>query len=483
MTLLDNLKTGTVAAFICFGLYACHAPKQMALPPAAALPDTFAGNDGDTLSMSLLPPDRFFKDSLLKELINNVLDNNLDRLRSLQGIQAAQARLSMSQGARWPQIHAQARASGTHFGKYTQEGVGNFDTNLSDNIDDDQRVNTQWTPDYWLGLSAAWEVDLWGKFKQLKKAAQARFLASDQGRRLLESVLVGQTAEAYYELVALDRERRILEQNILLQQKALEVVEMQKSVGRATELAVKQLSAQLSNTRAALYPVLQRTTEIEQGLLISSGRFEGTIPRGDQLDKDHIAGLLRAGLPAQLLENRPDVVQAFWELEATKAETKSARADFFPNVQLSAYAAFNAFKGNLLLAPASLAGQLMGGATAPLLQQRQIRGRYKLANAAQLDAFYNWQKTVYQAYGEVTVLLASLERLQKAEDWKRQETDALASGIGIADDLYLTGYASYLEMVSVQKSKLEAESQLIANQLQQAKALIALYRALGGGWR
>lgn len=482
MNKLKNIKY--TSAFACgLLLLSCSAPRHT-MKQQQVLPDQFARSMDSTHNIAVISRDQFFKDPLLQALIRDVLEHNPDLNIALQRVHIAGAWFRMSRGALLPSVQASGNTSATKFGKHTMEGVGNYDTNLSPNIEEDQKVGTNPTPDFWLGLSASWELDVWGKLRKLKKAARLRYLASAQGVQLVTAMLTAQTTQLYYELIALDNELRIIRKNVSLQERAVEIVEAQKAGGRATELAVQQFKAQLLNTQSAAYPIRQRITEIENGINTLAGRYEGKIPRSESLLlQQHFYEGIGTGIPAQLLQSRPDVLQAKSELEASNADVAAARAAFFPTINLSAYSAFNAFKGNLLFASGSLGYQLLGGITAPVFQKHQLRSQFRVAGATQEQAFFNYQKAALNAYREVADHLSAIDNTQQMYLLKEKEVAALELGILISNDLYLTGYASYLEIVAAQKSKLEAELQLINTQRSKIQALVALYQALGGGWK
>ncbi|MCD2423100.1 TolC family protein [Niabella pedocola] len=459
----------------------CAVPKTTAIKQAAPLPEHYTTNTGDSLSVARLQFRDFFSDKPLATLIDQVLASNIDGQIAAAQIKIAEAYLEARRAALLPSVTAGLRASGTHYGKHTMEGVGNFDTNLSPNIDNSQRIPTVITPDYWLGLSASWEIDLWGKLGNLQHAARERFLATRQGRDLLTAALITHTATLYYELIMLDKEVAILIENIALQERALEIVKIHKEVGRATELAVQQFDAQLANTRAALYSVQQQTTATENQLLELTGSYTGTIERSASIDIKAIHYLAAHGHPQQLLQYRPDIRAAYHELQASHADAQAARAAFFPSVTLAATAGLQSFNAAKLLNPTSIATQLLGGITAPVFQKKQLKASFNIATAEQEIAFLNYQKTINKAFQEVRTLLNYIDQNKKILAEKNKEVEALDKGIEVSNDLYVTAYASYLEIIAAQKSKITADLDLIKAERDQAHVLIQLYKALGGG--
>lgn len=461
----------------------CNVPKRSVFKKPQAIPSEFAGTTAGTVESTPLSRDAFFKDVKLRTLVADVLKNNPDMNIALQRVQVSAAWFRQSKGGLLPSLHGVAAVSGTKYGKHTMEGVGNFDTNLSPNIDDDQKIDTDPTPDFLLGLSSSWEIDIWGKLRKLKKAARLRYIASQEAANWVTSLLVTQTATLYYELVALDKEAVIIKQNIDLQKRALEIVEAHKASGRATELAVQQFKAQLLNTQIAEYAIKQRVVEIQNNLNQLAGKYDGPIDRSASIAlNDHFAEEVKTGIPATMLMQRPDVREANVELEATKANVDAARAAFFPAVNISAYTMFNSFKGNLLFSGTSLGYQLLGGLTAPIFQQNQLKSHFRIATANQLQAYYNYEKTALNAYREVINSMSALENIDKMLLIKKDEVAALETSVEISHNLYIAGYASYLEIVTAQKNKLDAELEQVKLQRNNIFAVLDLYKSVGGGW-
>lgn len=479
-----NKRRLTFAILLAIAGASCSVPKKTVFKEPTAVPDSFAGAVSTVADSTPLKREDFFKDVKLKTLIADVLTHNPDMNIALQKVHVSAAWFRQSKRAFMPSLQGNAMASGTKYGKHTMEGVGNFDTNLSPNIDDDQRIGTDPSPDLWLGLSSSWEIDVWGKLRKLKKAARLRYIASQEGANWVKSLLVTQTATLYYELVALDKEAVIVRQNIELQKRALEIVEAHKAGGRATELAVQQFKAQLLNTSIAEHAIKQRIVEIENNLNQLAGRYEGNVERSATVSiEDHFCGDIKGGIPATMLLQRPDVQEAHAEMEASKANVGAARAAFFPTINISAYTAFNAFKANVLFSGTSLGYQLLGGLTAPIFQQHQLRAQFNIANANQQQAYYNYEKVALNAYKEVLNNLNAIENFNKMLLIKKDEVAALESGVSISHDLYVAGYASYLEIVTAQKNKLEAELDQVRLQRSNIDAVLDLYKSVGGGWQ
>ncbi|MBD2714342.1 efflux transporter outer membrane subunit [Hymenobacter sp. BT646] len=472
-------------------------PKASAALPAAfattpqgpsAVAATTAGGalptpPADTLSAGALPWRQFFADPALAALIDTALQQNLDLRIAVQRVEAARANYLARRGALLPTVSAVGSAGADRYGRYTLNGVGNFDTNLSPNIEGGQRIPDPLTPDFFIGLRSSWEIDVWGKLKSRRKAAYLRVLASEQGRNFVTTNVVAEVARLYYELLTYDNQLAVLQRNVALQQKALGVMRIQKQAGRATELAVQQFQAQTLRTESLAYETRQRITETEASLNQLLGRYPQPIARGAALPQQTLPARLSAGLPSAALLRRPDVRQAELDLQAARADVDAARAAFLPSLTLTPYVGFNAFRSNMLFDPSSLAFGAVAGLAGPILNRAQLKADQRTAVAANLETYYLYQKTLQTGFREVVTGLKGLENFRAAAALRQQEVDLLTKGVATANDLYVAGYASYLEVITAQRSVLEAELSLAEARQSQLLQSVDLYRALGGGWQ
>lgn len=484
--LLTKKTTYLFLSFLIF-LASCQAFKKAETPNLQPIPQSFAKSNAtdttttDTTTIASISWKDFFKDEFLEKLIDTALANNQDKQIALQRIEQASAQYAMSRAALLPALELRLSGGLDRFGDYTMNGVGNFDTNLSGNIKENQRIPVPITPDYFAGFRTSWEVDVWGKLKNKRKADLARFMATKEGIRLIQTMLVSQVAYTYYELLAMDANLEIIRKNIKLQEQAVEIINIQKNAGQATALAVQQFNAQLLRTRAMEAQMLQHIIELENIMRNLLGKFDFEIKRSQSFIDRKPPISTKVGVPIQLLRNRPDIRQAEWEILATKADLKAAQMAFLPSVNITAYAAYNAFATDLWFAPVSLAYGLLGGLTTPLFQQHTVKGNYKIATSRQKEAYLNYQKTIIRAYTEVNTQLQALENLEKVFDFKQQEVTELRNAVTTSRDLFVAGYATYLEVITAQKNALEAElemHQIVKQKLQNA---VHLYRATGGG--
>lgn len=458
-------------------LSAC-APASKSLPPAkpnlpASYRDTSARSSGAPLRWS-----DYFRDANLKRLISQAMAYNYDVRIALQRVEVARAWVRQATGARLPQVGVGAGVGVRKFGLYTMDGAGNATTEITPG----QLVPENLT-DYSIGLEASWEVDLWGRLKSQREAALSRYLATLEGTNFVITAIVSETAQAYFELIAVDGSLEVLERTLERQERALDVMRVQKRAGRVNELAVQQFASQLAGTRALQAELLQRATELENRLGVLVGRPPERVARDQAtLHAQPVATL--AGVPSDLLESRPDIRQAELELRATKFDVRAARAAFYPSVNIRAGLGLQAFNPRYLTSiPESVTYGVSAGVFAPLINRNALEADFDAATASQLEALYQYQKTVISAFAEVSTSLASVERLERIVEQRSHQRDALANAVDTAGLLFNTGNATYLEVLTAEQQTLAAELELVEALRARRTASLLLYKAVGGGWR
>ncbi|MBL7852247.1 MAG: efflux transporter outer membrane subunit [Cyclobacteriaceae bacterium] len=463
-------------------LVQCKVAPPVQTPEAASLPSSFPSPGDSTQNSAQVPWREFFDDPFLVKHIEMGIANNLDLKMAVQRIEMAQASVRVAKGAFFPTLSATAAVGQRKFGEYTMDGIGNFDTNFSTNLPPEKRV-PEHLPDYWLGVQSVWEIDLWGKLRNQKKSAVARFLATEKARHLVVTSLVAEIARSYYELLALDNELVFIQENIQLQQTAVELINAQKAAGRATELAVKQVTAQLLNTQSRESLAKQMIVYHENQINLLLGRFPQPVERGRPILDQPLPREIHAGIPAQMLTRRPDIAMAELRLEAARFDVKATRAAFFPSLAITSSLGLQSFRPEKFFnTPGSMAYSVFGGLTAPVFQRNMLKADYQRASAAQMELFYEYQKLVINGFQETVTGLKRIENFQTASTLKAQEVTTLQEAVSTANDLYIAGLASYLEVILAQKNVLEAELQLAETRKEQFFSVIDLYRALGGGW-
>ena len=481
-TTMTKQYTAILKCMLCTLIFAaCGMPKKTSTLSLPELPNQYLGKT-DSINIGQTARTIFFPDKNLQALIDTAIRNNPDLQIALQKMAMARANRLLANGSTKPTVDAVLSAGFDKFGDYTMNGVGNYDMNLSPNINKDQQVPVR-MPDLYLGLKTSWEADVWGKLSEKKKAAYLRYLASEKGRQWAMTQLVAEVAALYYELLSLDKEQEIIVKNIQLQENELEIVKAQKEAGRATELAVQQFNAQLLSTKSKSFVVKQQIVETENALKALSGKFELNLKRGSTIGDLNLPTTIAAGIPSSLLLQRPDIQEMELLLKANGADLEATRKAFLPSVNINAYMALNSFNPSYWINPASLAYGVLGGLVTPLLSRNQLKANYDLATAAELEAFQQYRKTLINAYQEVLTPLNGIAHYKEVYTLKQAETVSLQKAVTTARELYITGYASYLEVVSAQRGVLDAELESVTNKKITFIHLIHLYRALGGGWQ
>lgn len=456
----------------------CKSTKNVQKDQLKTMPESFALAKDSTNSADINWK-QYFTDANLVALIDESLKNNLDMLMALQRVEAARAGMRLSKNALLPTLNANVAFLQRKFGYYTMDDAGNRTTEIEPGL----MVPTH-LPDYFVGLQTSWEIDVFGKLRNRKRAAIARYLSSVEGKNAVITNLIADVANSYYELLALDNQLDIVRATTTLQENGLELVIAQRDVGAANELAVKQFKAQLANSKAMEYEILQGITETEAIINFLLGRYPQPVNR----DKAQLNNVLPfnplVGIPSALLKNRPDIRQAEFELVASKADVKAAKAAFYPSLNINGSVGFQAFKAGLLFTnPQSLAYSALGSLMAPLLNRSAIKAEFKTATAAQQEALFNYQKTILNGYVEVYNEVARINNLKKIVEFKTEQSLALTESVETSGELFKTGRANYLEVLMAQKNALDSKLELINAKQRQFNATIDIYKALGGGWR
>ena len=476
MNLIKNLLlTGTVS---CILFTACKVPALVTAPQPKAAPSTY-GSSGDTTNTGALKWRTFFADENLVKLIDTALVNNQELSITLQEIEISRNEIRMRHGRILPTVTAGGAAGIEKVGRYTSQGAGDASADITPG-----KGVPDWLPDFRLGLFANWEVDAWKKLRTAKKAAITRYLATVEGRNFVITNLVAEIANSYYELLALDNQLQIVKQTILLQQNALEIVRIQKQAAAATELAVKKFEAEVLNSQSTEFDIRQQITAKENSLNFLLGRYPQPISRDTSGILMLVPSQVATGIPSQLLINRPDIKQAELELAAAKLDVTVARAEFYPSFNISAGLGLQAFSPKYIYRlPESVLFSLVGDVAGPLINRNAIKAEYSSANARQIQAVYNYERTILNAYMEVSTELSNIKNRDQIFTLKSKQVNTLSATIEIANDLFKSSRANYLEVLLTQRDALESKLQLIETRLSQFNSVTNIYRALGGGWK
>ena len=418
----------------------------------------------DTATIANKPWHELFAEAYLQQLIQEGLNHNPDLLIAIQRVYEAEAYFSQSKAALLPGLNGQGSAS--------------YIRNPESIYPNGPREVTS----YQLGVVASWEIDLWGKLRSSKRAAYANLLSSDAGQKAVETRLIANIAATYYSLVGLDAKLVITRQTVKNNIDLFETIKVLKESGKVTGAAVVQSEANRYATEVTIPDLEQQIRETENTLCLLLGRTPGTIERG-KIDEQTLATVLTTGIPAQLLDNRPDVMQAEYGVMSAFEITNNAHASFYPSLTLTASAGFAATDLSKLIDPKSFAANVIGGLVQPIFNKRLNITRLKVAQAQQEEALINFRNTLLRAGQEVHNALGSYESSVQKIALRKLQLEALVKSVDYTKELLTYGSANYTEVLNAQTSLLSAQLNSVNDQLQQLNAVVSLYRALGGGWK
>lgn len=454
-------------------------PSQHLREARTELPGSFANASMDTVNAGAMSWRDFFEDPQLQQLIDTALVRNQELNIIAQQVAIAQNETRARKGEYLPFLGLQGGYEVEKASRYTRNGAVEEQLTLGE----EGQAFPDPLPNYNLGLAATWELDIWKKLRNSKKAAVYEYLASVEGKNFMVTNLVAEISRLYYELSALDNQLIFIQKNLEIQQNALHMVRLQKQAARATELAVRRFEAEVLKNQSHLFEIKQEIVETENQIIFLLGHRPQTITRNSNqfisLDPDTVY----AGIPAQLLQNRPDIRRAELELEAAKLNVKVARASFYPTVGLRAGIGFEAFKPDFLFtAPEAMVYNAVGDLVAPLVNRNALKAAFNTANNRQVQAMYEYEQAILNGYVEVANQLSNLENLNNSYARKNNQVKALDASIELANQLFRSARAEYLEVLLTQREALEARMELVETRKDQWLARVDLYRALGGGW-
>lgn len=457
----------------------CKSSKITVRNERRSVPSSY-NNSGstDTTNSADINWRKIFADSNLVSLIDTALKNNQELNITTLEINIAQNEVKARKGEYLPFGSVGLSAGLDKPGRYTRDGAVEHNLEIQPGKPFPEPLG-----DFMLGAAFSWELDIWGKLRNAKKAAASRYLGSIEGRRFMVTNLVSEISSSYYELLALDNTLDIIRRNVSIQSNALEIVKQQKDAARVSQLAVNRFEAQLLNTRNLQFEVQQRIVETENHINFLVGRFPQPVLRDSDKFNNIELDSIYVGVPGQLLANRPDIRKAEQELIACKFDVKSARAAFYPSIRLNANIAFQAFNPAVWFNPASLLYSIFGDLMAPLINRNSIKANYWTANAKQMQAVYNYEKCVLSGYTDVVNQLAAIDNYSNSYRTKEKESQILTQSVDISTNLFNSARADYMEVLLTQREALQVRMELIEVKTKLLKSKVAMYKALGGGWK
>ncbi len=438
--------------------------------PVVSVPDTYRGltaeeaAKAETASLGDQKWWEVFQDEQLQSLIRSALQQNYDVRIAATRVLEAQAQLGITRSNQFPSVSAGAQIASQRTAKTvvfpaTEETAGQ------------------------VTLSAAWELDFWGKYRRATEAARANLLASEWGRRAVIATLVSNVASAYFQLRALDLELHISVETLASRQDSLRLTQLLADGGSTSLLDVRQ-AEQLVFTAATEIPLLEQQIEQEENLIsFLLGQNPGPVaPRGLKLTEQPRSPSVPAGLPSTLLERRPDIHQAEQQLIAANAEIGVAKAAYFPDISLTGTGGFQSpALAKLFTGPAGL-WTFGPSLTQPIFTAGRLRSNVRLAEAQQQEAVLSYQQTIQGAFRDVSDALIAYRKTHEFLTQQQLLAQSAQDAARLSDMRYRGGVTSYLEVLTNDTNYFTAELGLAQAQFNELQALVQLYNALGGGW-
>jgi len=435
--------------------------------PAVDAPAAFAGMPADAAAMADAEWWRQFGDPLLDRLIAEALAGNKDLRIAAARVEQAAGLLVQTRSPLFPQINYQA-------------GVGRY--RFSEQSTTATPIGLSNPTDYGSLLAgASWELDLWGRVRRLSESAQASLLASEAARRGVVLTLVAQVATSYVQLRSLDAQLEIALRTRDVYVASLKLTQDKFEFGQVSQLQVAQVQSQLETAAARIPQIRTQIKLTENALSILLGRNPGPLPRGRSI-AELSPPPVPAGVPSQLLERRPDIVQAEQQLIAANAQIGAAKALYFPTISLTAgLGTASTDLGNLFTGPTRI-WNYAGGLAGPIFQGGAIAGQVASAEAARRAALANYERAIQHAFADVDQALAARGDVAEQVAAQQRLVKALAEYAELARLLFDGGYMPYSTVLQAEQQLFPEELNLAAARGQALASVIAIYRAMGGGW-
>jgi multidrug efflux system outer membrane protein len=442
------------------------------LRPKVLVPENHRGLVGTPGADSLadLPWWELFKDSVLQELTREALRNNYDLITAAARVEEARAQAGVVRSFLYPQLNFNSLSSSAQQVSRVTE---------PSQVSGANRTFQNWV----LGLSLAWELDVFGRIRRQSESANAVYVATEMDRRAVYITLVADVAQFYFTLRQFDLELEISRRTLQINDDTIQFYNKRLSGGVSNQLEVDQATANRART-AAVIPDLERRIAIQENLLnFLLGRNPGAIPRGAVLIDQYQPPTVPAGLPAALLERRPDVQTAEQLLVAANADIGAAKALFFPNFSLSAAFGGAAHDFSNIADRRAAIWSVSGGILQPIFQGWRLFWNYEGAKARFDQALAQYEKAAQNGFREVADALVAIDKFREARVEQEEGVRALQNAARLSRLRYDTGLANYLEVLIADQQLFDQELLLARTRGDELNSVVQLYRALGGGWQ
>jgi outer membrane protein, multidrug efflux system len=422
----------------------------------------------ESTSLANTPWWQLFADPTLDELIRIALAENKDVKIAAERIVEARAQYGFTKADQYPDIDATGVA-----GRARSSEVGPVPIPAGTDPE---------ASDYAAAVHVRWEIDFFGRFRRANEAERALLLATEEARRSVTITLVADVASAYMDLRAFDRELEISRRTLESRREYRELAKVRFEGGLTSELDYRQAEAEFYRTEALTYDFERLVAETENELSVLLGRNPHTLPRGTAIGDEPVPPAVPAGLPSDLLERRPDLLQAEQELVASNARIGEAKALLYPRIALTgSFGTESADLGDLFDAPArtwSFAANLL----APIFHGGRNKRRVEITESQNRQALYAYELAILQAFREVEDSLVQYRKFGQQRESQGHRVEAERKRLELSDMRYRGGVAPYLEVLDSQRSLFEAELDEVDAIRSELSSVIRLYKSLGGGW-
>ena len=436
----------------------CHIYKSYDRPETIDASGIYRdpASAADTANMGNLPWKEIFRDAKLQALIEEGLSKNVDIQAAALRVQEAKVMLTAAKLSYLPSINLAPQGTATSMG------------------------GSNYVKAYQLPVSASWEIDLFGKILNTKRGQKVAYEQSKYAEQAVRSQIICGIANVYYSLLMLDRQVEITTETAAIYKENVRAMEAMKIAGMTTEAAVAQMRAASHQVEASLLDLKRQVRETENSLAVLLARTPQTVERGT-LAEQVMPEELAAGVPMQLLENRPDVKMAEMTLAAAYYTTNSARAAFYPGLNITGLAGWTNGSGVTVVNPGEFMLQALASLAQPIFNNGKLIANLKVSKAEEKIAQMNYQQTILEAGKEVSdaLFLFDTQTKKLAED--RGQVEQLDKAVTYTNALFQSGEATYLELLTSQQNLLSAQLSEVADNFQRIQAVINLYSALGGG--
>lgn len=468
-------KATSVVNLVCLGslliaMAGCSVGPKYVRPPVTA-PAVYRGADGAPVSSSdqeSLGDQKWaqvFHERELQDLIQAALENNYDVQIAAQRVLEAQSQLAIIRSQQFPT----ATVGGTGIGADLGSSVGNG-------------LPSGAVAAGFFNLSATWTPDFWGLYRRQTEAQRAQLLGQVWAQRAVRITLVQQVATAYFHLRSLDEQLSIAKQTLKTRQDSVDLTRTLES-GGSVPLADLRQAEELEYAASVQIPQLEQQVQQEENALrLLLGQSPGPVAHADVNALAPVPQDLPVGLPSRLLERRPDILQAEQQLIEANARIGVARAQFFPQLSITAAAGVGGSDFSTIFDPDSRLIVGIGALTQPIFEGGKLRGQLQVSEETKKEMVLNYQKTIAEALREASDALIAVEKQRAAREQQEKLVAAAQDATRLARMRYQGGATSYLEVLTTDSNFFSAQLNLVSSREGEAQSLVQLYAALGGGW-